>query len=206
MYDIFPFNFVFWEPLDNHEEIKSVYLKKIRDKEHLLTQPHTWKCDVKSSFDAEDINQEIFDDYFLKHVVWSSFDKLLETRPFDFDVPTSSSVLNIWFNTYKKGQYQEIHNHLGSGSTLMVLSDEIPETFFGLFSGIYIIDSKESNKTVFYQEGIIPCNRSKNGFKKTTEKVKEGSVILFPSGLSHYATPAEDSRTTISFNIVSKYD
>lgn len=214
MYDPFPHNFIFWEPVENHQEIKQIYLEKIKQREHLITKPEVWNCDVLSSFECQQINNEIFDEYFHQNVIWKACDKLLQSIPFNFDVPSSSSVLNVWFNTYKKGQYQEIHNHLWSGSNLLILSNERAQNIVGLLSGIYILHSEETNKTVFYQEGMNPFDRTKMGsnfngtygIKKTTEEIKEGNVILFPSSLSHYTVPAEKSRTIISFNIVSRYD
>lgn len=205
MFKIFPFNFIFWESVTEHSQIKQKYLNLIEKTKSNLHKNNSWKCDVVSSFRNTEINDYVFDSFFMDTVVWKYFDEFLKNKPFDFEVPKNSFILNIWYNFYNPGQYQEIHNHTGRGSDLLILSEPKNESYHGLFSGIYILDSQETNKTVFYQPGPNPCTR-KNEIKLFTDDIPEGSVIFFPSGLLHYTMPAEKSRTIVSFNITSSFD
>jgi hypothetical protein len=201
-FSMFPANFICWDYVEEHEDIKKEYLKKIQSSLSKISEDNEWVCDVSTSFGDSNIpiNESIFDDYFIATVIWKYFDKLLENRPYDFKVPKQSFVHNLWYNVYTKGQYQEIHNH--SGGLDYIVNGKAYES---MFSGIYILDSDEKNKTVFYQPGPLPCTSSLNGVKKFTYDITEGNIIFFPSGLHHYVMPVEKERTTVSFNIISCY-
>lgn len=200
-YLLFPTNFVWWDTVENHLDIKEKYLRRIEQSKSKISKKQNWDCDVVSSFGNQYINDSIFDKYFRDNVIWKYFDRMLEKKPFEFDTPHSSIVRDIWYNTYTRGQYQEIHTH----DYVSSYSSELKIKTMGMFSGIYLIDLQEKNKTVFYQQGPLPCRVNTDGVYVKSDHLNEGSIILFPSSLAHYVLPTEKSRTTISFNVTSSY-
>lgn len=181
----FPSKFVFEHKLDNHIELKKVLFPLIMDKyeskkEEYLQDFDTWDCKVITSF-FDDTAGSMFNEYpELYKSIWKSVDDMFNNVKLNCPVPTSN-FNKIWFNIYRKGYNQEVHQHCGSD-----------------FSGVYILHCTEPNKTVFYSnEGHRLLNKT---YK--TEHIKEGSILLFPSHLSHYVNQIEDDmRITIAFNI-----
>jgi len=192
---IFPTHFVWWKRLENHEEIKERYIPII-DQDYELNSliynsKNDWDCNVTTSFFSEVSVSPIFDDYFIKNVVWQTMDIMIKElhNRIKLPIPEESHLNHMWYNKYQKGQWQEIHNH-NSGNVS--------------FSGIYLIDLNEKNNTVFYNKHNINCFYAEKSLFSTNH-IEEGSVIWFPSELSHYVKPSLANRTTISFNVYSKY-
>jgi len=116
--------------------------------------------------------------------------------------PNNIELKTIWFNSYKKGQYQEAHDHLEFGAS-------------SPFSFIYYLKLPEDSpgKTVFLNEGygkykffysdnlnIVPHSIIPN--------VKEGQYIIFPSFLTHYVShhsSENEKRITVAGNIDLNY-
>jgi hypothetical protein len=89
----------------------------------------------------------------------------------------------LWFNKYVPGSFARPHEHYSVD-----------------LSGIYIVHSEEPNPTIFKQHVNVGNWRYlKEDY--TTEDVKEGSVILFPSHLQHWTLPCKAQRYIISFDI-----
>lgn len=201
MLKIFPPNFVFSQKVENHQEIKEKYYSRILDDNQkngeIYKTNNNWYCKVSSSFFANDPQRNflLFDEDFMKDVVWDNFRLFFkEMRKIvdDYNLPQRSDITEIWYNIYQKGEFQDMHSHLGP--------------FHGScnFSGIYLIHLEEPNKTAFRQEGIIP-GHSAFIYEHFTEDLEEGTVILFPSSLLHLVKPCEKTRTTVSFNIICQY-
>lgn len=201
MLKLFPCNFVYSEKIQQHDEIKLKYLPKIlqdseRNGERYRSNTQ-WYCKVTSSFFAGfDHNFDLFDEGLCNSIVWNPLNNFLSNMKeinSDYWIPSESEVSEIWYNLYQKGDYQDMHTHLGPLHTIFN------------FSGIYILSSKEPNKTVFKEEGIIPGYPAFN-YEHTTENLEEGTVLIFPSSLLHMVKPCEDQRVTISFNIKCQYN
>lgn len=201
MLKIFPPNFVYSAKVESHQEIKSKYYSRILDDNskngETYKENSSWYCKVSSSFFADDMRKNflLFDDEFMHSVVWKYFrDFFKEMKGIvdDYPLPQRSDITEIWYNIYNEGDYQDMHSHLGSFSGTCN------------FSGIYLIDLNEPNKTAFRQEGIIP-GYSSFVYEYFTDNLEEGTVIFFPSCLLHLVKPCENSRTTISFNISCEY-
>jgi len=176
--------FVFYCDVSNHDDIKSRYYNRLKDitynDENSIVKQ--WNCDVRSTFNFT--VDCLWDSYFQDSVIWKPLDQMLTEVDINF-YPTTSRVSGVWANFYKVGQFQEVHNHLGSR--------------LNHFSGIYILDQKGENRTSFnnYNYGLLDSHLD----TKNIDDIKEGSVIIFPSNLLHYVNPVDDNRCTISFNI-----
>ena len=198
-YASFPSPFVWWSKVKNHSEIKSKYLPLIDVdfdlNRNVYDKNNTWACQVTSSFFNGSDTSPIFDTNFYNSVVWDCLDKMLEelSKKLYLPVPIESRISRIWYNKYDPGSWQEIHDHspcFNYGET---------------FSGIYLLDLNESNGTVFYQQSKLRCFSQEYSHRIFTDHIEDGCVILFPSELAHYVKPSVNSRTTVSFNIASKY-
>lgn len=200
MLKIFPPTFVYSKVVPNHKEVKERYYPQIlKDNEKnglVYKKRSSWYCDVSSSFFANgDTNSKLFDKDFIDDVVWDnfkSFYKEMVKIVDDYPLPQQSNITQIWYNIYEKGDYQDMHSHLG------------PFNATCNFSGIYLLHLEEPNKTAFRQEGIIP-GYDAFIYEYFTDNFEEGTVIIFPSCLLHLVKPCEKTRVTVSFNIGCQY-
>ena len=116
----------------------------------------------------------------------------------DFD---NMRMLSIWRNTYNKGYYQEIHNHLGFDgadlSGVVFLNDYVEGA-----SEFYFYDKHYSEVTTSWRR-LLQKVKAPNSNKLKICNPKAGDVLLFPSYIPHGVTMHEinQPRTTISFNI-----
>jgi hypothetical protein len=191
MLDIFPCNFVYYTKIKNHEKIKEKYLPRILcDHEingEFYKNKNTWNCDTSTSFFAPyENNAHLFDEQFYEEVIWEPLRTLigeLDNLVNFYTQPEKLALADIWYNIYDKGQFQECHDHAKTN-----------------FSGIYLLDLNEENKTMFYQHGAMSVYTD-NFYSYNTKHIEEGNVIIFPSNLLHSVNPCESGRITISFNI-----
>lgn len=208
---LFPAHFVWWKKLKNHEEIKEKYLKLI-DEDFKLNgdfyrENKTWSCDVTSSYFDSNMISPILDKYFMDNVVWNSVDEMLLdlSVSYNLPVPKYSNIASLWYNKYQPGDWQEMHDH-AICSLIEETDKKVKKILRPAFSGIYLLDLNEDNKTVFYSTNLVTCFSPDNSNSFTTQGIEEGCVILFPSELPHYVNRCVNSRTTVSFNIASNYE
>jgi hypothetical protein len=189
--EIFPSQFVYYSKIENHSEIKQKYLPIIQEdlktNKFLYESLTTWSCNVVSSFFGNrKKNLIMFEDDFYDEIVWKSLKKLKEElcqKVSLYEFPKKIKLTEIWYNAYEQGYFQEYHKHGRSN-----------------FSGIYLIDLHEENKTVFKQE-LVPSITLDKYCLYDTKHLQEGTVIIFPANLSHCVRPCENSRVSISFNL-----
>ena len=121
-----------------------------------------------------------------KIVFWEGVAPLLEKFARDVAVRPESElnyqifVDVMWFHQMDKGDYDNWHNHFGCQ-----------------WIGIYYIDLPEGEETELMDfEGNI-----------FQPEVKEGDLLIFPSGYLHRSPPCNDRKTIVAFNfsIASKY-
>ena len=161
--------------------------------------PDGWLTDnLLTSYDADDFN---FDLFSKSEVTQRLYEKYILRF---FDKPTKVNVLDMWFNYYSNGEYQESHTHIQ------------PDMFVGRthFSCIHYLkfDPEIHQPTVFSDPlAMIRLTNSieldsNNYSDKYEPQVREGSIIMFPPYLEHYvpkSNPTPDNpRITVAFNIV----
>ena len=175
-------DFVFWDSVPNHQQNKDILLPLIMQNLEKTKgmQKGAWLCEVNTEFFA---NPESYQKYIglIVNCIYPALDNMFKEMP--MLQPKVSKVRNIWYNYYQEGHTQEIHSHSNKST----------------FSGIYVLNADEVNKTVFYSYGASLLGYIKEA-KQLTE-VKEGDIVLFPSNLLHYVLPCEKERVTIAFNI-----
>ena len=161
--------------------------------------PDGWLPDnLLTSYDADNFNFELFSK---SEVTQRLYEKYVLRF---FDKPTKVNVLDMWFNYYSNGEYQESHTHIQ------------PDMFVERthFSCIHYLkfDPEVHQPTVFCDPlAIIRRTNSieldSNNYNERYEpQVREGSIIMFPPYLEHYvpkSNPTPDNpRITVAFNIV----
>lgn len=199
MHYAFPYNFVYWEKVNSHKEIKEKYYNNILDTQNNLKKNNEWVGELKTSYNNPSLNEFLYEDYFTSNVIWPYFDNMLVEMRENIPLPMESYISCSWYNLYNPGDFQETHQH---DKNYARIRDKI---HVNAYCGIYLLHLEETNKTIFYEEPPIPCSLDNSGVNFNTDFLEEGSIIFFPSGLSHYVLPAKAKRCTISFNITSVY-
>ena len=132
---------------------------------------------------------EQFSDYTEKTNSYTQFVELILhddiKKFFDSLNLNQTKIKSAWFQAYNKAHYHGVHNH-GLGGFSMVCyinynpSSHLPTTFIAPF--VSMIDG--------------------NVLEYEPEGVDEGTIIFFPSALSHYAptNTTEDQRIILSAN------
>ena len=99
----------------------------------------------------------------------------------------------IWRNTYKKGCFQEVHDH----------------TPFHLSGCLFLTDEQEDDgKFFFYNQGYTEVYREWRdlGFSgdRKTIRAERGKLLLFPSYMLHGVSvhKSNNIRKTVSFNLI----
>ena len=187
---LFPGDFIYWSKLKNHEYIKKNLLPKIVNNLDKTqgSQNGKWLCDVNTEFFNLNISKYLS---LVTEEIYPALDGMfleLQKLSNNFKTPKISTVTNIWYNHYETNNNQEVHSHSIKTAN---------------FSGIYILNLNEENKTVFYSynTSIVDMGLS----SKQLKEAKEGDIIIFPSNLLHYVLPCEQTRDSIAFNISCEY-
>ena len=198
----FPTPFIYTELLEEHDNIKDYILENVLDdielngEDYMRKMGGDWDCDMVSSYWRDTpltfMNQKLYDT-----IVWQPLVRalnLLINTDTNEAAPQNPQLKEFWYNKYRPGQYQEVHDHM------------VPGDRHTTYSGIYILqmEADEENPTTFYYDHV-PChNNGGRPLQYRTGDLGEGHVIIFPSDLMHYVKPAKHDRITISFNIISE--
>ncbi len=184
--------FIFAYTVDNHDDIKSEIIEKI---DYFIDAGYA-DVDNTASGAITNYNYQTnpggsiplfkFNEQLNKSIVWDAIDelntKLTQDREL-LQLPVTCSLTNLWFNKYPVGAYCPPHEHYGVD-----------------ISGIYIVHSDHENPTVF-KNNVNVGNWRYARDKYTTGHIKEGTVLLFPSHLTHWTEPAQSDRYIISFDV-----
>ncbi len=136
-----------------------------------------WNCNVHTVHDYETSNVYRINYEFLRR----EYEKVSvdATRKFGID---NYYFSDIWYNYYKKGQYQEPHNHADGNA--------------GITAVHYLIfDPRYHSYTNFTDTDV------------KSPKVKMGDILFFPNALEHYVPENETNkpRLTIAFTISRRH-
>ena len=173
--------------LENHVEVKEELMTIQLD----MGKP--WSLCSTSTSHCEN-NDALIESSFPKYL-WEAYDEMLESSfvgdSHSVIVPTSSSV-KMWMNVYEKGDFQEVHNHIGR--------DEPRHTF----SFVYLLHDESETGLCFRSSNSNQLLYSMSDTMHTRGLgIGEGNLMIFPSYFDHYVLPATGKRITVSGNIVS---
>ena len=197
---LFPIH-IFQAHIKENELIKkelSHAIENYRDKGNSKV-PEGWLTDnLLTSYDADNFNFKLFTE---SQVTQRLYEKYILKF---FDRPTKVNVLEMWFNYYSNGEYQEVHTHMQ------------PSMFLARphFSCIhYLKFDPEVHQPVVFNDpiGILRQTNSieldsNNYNDKYEPQLREGSIIMFPPYLEHYVPKSEPTpdnpRISVAFNII----
>ena len=117
---------------------------------------------------------------------------------------TKVNVLDMWFNYYSDGEYQEVHTHVQPDMFA-------PRPHFSCIH--YLKFDPEVHQPVVFNDpiGILRQTNSieldsNNYDDKYEPQLREGSIIMFPPYLEHYVPKSEPTpdnpRISVAFNII----
>jgi len=177
----------------NQREMKSElvpYFEKEYEKQP-DNHPPDWMCSVHTSYTKTDSFLEKYKDIYMSNIIeFLSEIKFPECK---------LEVLGLWYNIYKKGQWQEVHNHAANP--------------YAYFSAVHFLkfDPEVHTSIIMSNSNRIFLETYSLGRKSNLNywdlmhyvNVEEGDIIIFPSTLEHFVKPqtTNDSRVTVSFNI-----
>lgn len=206
-----PCDYVFWQKIENHEELKEKYVSIITNliKNDEITTHRFQNCKFKSSIDHPTINNFITHED-LQKIVWKPLEDMINeiNSIYQYKLkPNKSIIKNYWFNIYNKGDFQELHDHRSHD---LIIDNKV---YSQSFSAIYILNDKSpTNTTAFYNNvrthyspfgDAIDCSILDTSL---INDINEGTIIIFPALMYHLVKPCiEPGRITLSFNIYSTY-
>lgn len=185
----FPAPFVYHYNVPEHAQIKqelkpkldSFYQKHHEEQLYRWTIDKTYKSGMCTNFNEASLQRNWYTSEHTQAIVWNSLDELLSKLN---QQNKKCKLVDFWWNVYQKGDSAPVHNH---GT-------------FGI-SGVYLLHLNEPNKTIFFSKSKALLQNLTDIVEYAADKVPEGTVMLFPSSLSHYVEPAETTRMSISFNV-----
>lgn len=213
----FPTNFVYWENIENHEEIKKQFLKEIEPIRRKFEFNKKGVVNGSTSYENGDmINDDSTIVNFLKrnkmvnsNVIWKPVDNAISeinsVRTQNPVVLKQSIIHTAWFTEYRKNSTFNYHTHLGHGVTLD------GKNYHPSFSLVYILhDENKDNVTTFMNPTSMYVSTEQtiqHDFNTSQiPEIKEGAVLVFPSSLYHCVEEVEiPGRITIAINIFSSH-
>ena len=187
--ELFPVT-VFKGQVSNNEILKNLLVSEILNESKDLEIPEDWTTHkVRTSFSTQSniLNRTELTSQYID-CMRDVFDK-------DFDV----SINKIWYNVYTDGEYQEVHDHLGS------LFEPSHFSFIH-----FLCFDKENHKPPEFRDPLSQLRTTSLELERNNcgevyvPDVTEGDLIMFPSYLQHCVPPGKKTeypRITISFNV-----
>ena len=117
------------------------------------------------------------------------------------DMPLN--LLSVWRNTYQKGGFQELHDHIGADEEECHLSGCFFLNDFHPDGGKFYFQNRYSSELGLVWKRFMKTSPALHGPYYWFPEYKAGDIIFFPSYMFHGVTPhkLESPRTTISFNM-----
>jgi predicted 2-oxoglutarate/Fe(II)-dependent dioxygenase YbiX len=204
----FPCNYVYWENIKEHDKLKNDILPFVyKLQKESLKNPFKM-CRMSTNFGHKSNESKFLTEYQINELVWKPINNMINElkNAHNFHIKPGKSILQYyWFNSYKEGDFQEMHNH-----TSPSINYE-GQQFHPSFSIVYILnDDNNENKTTFvdFPYGNVPFGypSSQSFYTSGVKDIKEGSVIIFSPFLQHCVGPVKkDGRITLAFNVFSTY-
>jgi len=194
--ELFPVT-IFKTQIENNDHLKKLLVRDILETSETLLIPEDWTTNkVKTSFGEEleviENNRDLLESEYIE-CMREVFDR-------DFSVEFDS----IWYNVYMDGEYQEVHDHLGT---------PLNPTHFSFIH--FLSFNKGEHKPPEFRDPLsqirnlsLELDRTRCG-EVYVPDVKEGDLLMFPSYLQHCVPPGNKTsypRITIAFNVrVTQY-
>jgi len=196
--------FIYYQPVENHEQHKQLILSTIQQEVEQRKFARAQRTNIPYSSQtliyepdtptdtAGGKTQINYTPQFMNDVVTMPTINMLNEIKSEFNITTPTIkepyLKDIWWNYYLPGKHTAPHIHVDTD-----------------FSGIYIVECNEPNPTQFKQSlrsvGPLPLYEE----YYSSEDIKEGHVMIFPSSLLHWVNPCQSERCSVIFNIMIDY-
>jgi len=184
-----------------YSSIESDVFKKLKKDTNLyiknnidLFKTNQWKCNTKTNIFCDN-DKSFFPDYLKKLIIEHTSRYMVEcgfkARPFLID--------DCWLTLGEDGAYQELHDHLGSG------------TIANGFSAVLYISLEQNKGGEFVLQSpidtlakLLPESENELLAPQVHIEPQEGMIISFPSWLKHGSlqyNSVKKPRISISWNI-----
>lgn len=180
MNQIYSHNFYSIITPPNKEEL----LKEISNIPKSLDQYFSWKTGCEVETQRLDKNK-------ISNLITPSLHLFLKN--FNFEKSIDVELVDVWRNVYRKGCFQEIHDHIEDCDFSSVLFMDDPHKDFGKF---YFYNRNITELSSSWRKILFP-----SGHNKIIEP-QRGDILFFPSHMLHGVIPhkSHKTRTTITFN------
>lgn len=164
------------------------HYKNVHPKSATLTNIGGWQSDSKTVFNDEGFKP------FEKKIIDCIFHLC-----FEYKLINPVQLIQMWLNVNCPNTYNISHRHCGNTLSGVLWVKQTPEMGKFIFENI---DTRETMLMVNTQDEHLIDNKS---FYNYIPKYEDGTVILFPSGLSHRVeiNKSMEDRISISFNLFS---
>jgi hypothetical protein len=163
---------------------------------YVMMQCYNWKDKKKKIIELCSSQHMAFDmmltDFFENNEgqkycesVYELFENEIDAFRNELKISNKMKIHQAWFEISEKGMYHTVHNHGALGYSAVCYLEYFPELHIA---------------TTF----VAPYNNFLTGNQlEFTPKVDEGTIIFFPSVISHYVIPnkSEVARKVVSFNL-----
>jgi len=202
----FPSEFVYWDKVENHDEIKKEFLPKILEVSKSKKNNPFDNCKFNTSFTCNNnkLDSNVMNKKMLDNVIFC-FKKMIKGyEKFKTINFKKLMIFDGWWNVYDESEFQEEHTHCGEP----IYKDNT--LFYPLFSVVYILhDDNEKSSIVFKKNAPLPFEKPyiEETFRtEEIKEIKEGTILIFPSNLRHLVKPCiKPGRVTIAYNICMSF-
>jgi len=192
--EIFPVT-IFKTQINNNDLLKNLLVSDIVKASEKLEIPEAWTTNkIRTSYKREPAGMEVLQDN--KNLLDNQYRECLDEI---FDREYKADINDIWYNVYLDGEYQEVHDHIGS-----VLNP-------AHFSCIHFLSfNRGEHQPPEFRDPLAQLRHlslefdSNNCGDVYVPDIHEGDLLMFPSYLQHCVLPCrktEYPRITISFNV-----
>jgi hypothetical protein len=203
----FPAEFVYWDQLENHKEIKKQLLPVILQKSKERKNNPFEACKLNTSLSRSNENNFLRSKDILENIIFKNIEKMLSkyTKIYNYNNNIKSSIVSgCWWNVYDEGDFQEEHSHWEPPINIENM------TFYSTFSVIYILhDENEKSSIIFRKDPPLPLKKpfEEYGFSTSNVKeIREGTILIFPYNLRHLVKPCvKPGRVTVAYNVCSTF-
>jgi len=201
----FPCHYVYWGQVKDHENIKSKLLPIINSltAENKSTNPFK-ACTMTTNFSKA---TDFIDDETKAKIIGKHLEEMIsETNCFTSIKISDAIITEYWFNVYEKGEYQEMHQHIGF--PIETNGKRYDQTL----SMVYILNSDEEENSIVFKltDTNIPYfpMLTQSVFNTgAVKEIKEGTLLIFSNQLNHYVLPVKtNGRVTIAFNVACCFE
>jgi hypothetical protein len=209
---LFPTNFVYWEPIGNHDKIKPILIDKILKNDKKYENNKASLENAHTSYSQNEFgNKNFTPPEFYTDLVWNPVKNLIRKLS-SLEMINESDISELmldkdWYTKYDDNGSMGLHAHIKEQPTYY--NNKLYSSFVSL---IYILhDENERNSTCFKViPGFPPLSMGpqKEIMYDTScnSEIKEGVVIAFPSSLLHEVVPVKiPGRITIAFNVMCNF-